>query len=166
MRQFSEYPPARRILLFFSSGFLTGYIPFASGTFGSAVAIALFYPFRAINVPRRPEWFFFCGLLAVVAVVAVGLAEIAERIYGEKDSHKIVVDEIAGFFVSMAFVPFRPLPVAAAFLLFRIFDVLKPPPIRRLQELRGGLGVVVDDLLAGVYACVVVHVLILLQVVR
>ena len=72
-----------------------------------------------------------------VAVVAVGLAEIAERIYGEKDSHKIVVDEIAGFFVSMAFVPFRPLPVAAAFLLFRIFDVLKPPPIRRLQELRG-----------------------------
>ena len=159
MKQFSEFPPARRAVLFLSSGCLTGYIPVASGTVATLLAIALFWPLTPLNLWSLPRGPLFIGLLAVVCGVAVALAEVAERTYGEKDSHKIVIDEIAGFFVAMAFVPFQWPHVLAAFVLFRFFDVAKPPPIRRLQSLPGGWGVVVDDLLAGLYTCLLVHLL-------
>lgn len=159
MKQFSEYPPGRRVLLFFSSGLMTGYIPFASGTFATLLAIGLFYPFVKLNAWSLPGGLVFVGVVIAISGVAVALSEAAERTYGEKDSHKIVVDEIAGFFVAMAFVPFRWPHVLAAFVLFRVFDVVKPPPIRQLQKIHGGWGIVIDDLLAGLLACIVIHVL-------
>ena len=160
MRQFSEYPPSRRAVLLLSSGLLTGYIPFASGTFATLLALALFYPIRWLNVSSRPEVFWLAGIILATTALAIWSADVAERTYGEKDSHKIVIDEIVGFFVSMVFVPFRWKEVAAAFVVFRALDVLKPTPIRQSQRLPGGWGVVADDLLAGIYTCVIVHGLI------
>lgn len=164
MKQFSEYPPGRRVLLFFSSGLLTGYIPFASGTVATLLAVGLFYPFNRLNAWSLPAGLVFVIVVIAISGVAVALSEVAERTYGEKDSHKIVIDEIAGFFVAMAFVPFQWPHVLAAFVLFRFFDVAKPPPIRRLQALHGGWGIVIDDLLAGAYACIIIHLLRLVSV--
>jgi phosphatidylglycerophosphatase A len=157
-------PLKRHLLVALSSGLYTGYIPVASGTFGTLVAIVLFYPFRALNTPTWPNGLIFAGVLLAVIVLAIALADAAERLHVEKDSHKIVIDEIAGFFVTMAFVPFRWQTVAAAFLLFRVMDVLKPPPIFRLQLLPGGWGIVVDDVLAGLYACLILHGLVGLSI--
>lgn len=158
MKQFSEYPSRRRTLLFFSSGFLTGYIPFASGTFATLVAVPLLYPFSWINEFQLPQALAFLTFLALFSGLSIWLADVAEATYVEKDSHKIVIDEIAGYFVAMTFIPYRWPHLLAAFVLFRVFDVVKPPPIRKLQDLHGGLGIVIDDVLAGALACVVVHI--------
>ncbi|MCX8037363.1 MAG: phosphatidylglycerophosphatase A [Candidatus Sumerlaeia bacterium] len=157
MRQFSEYPPRRRLVLVFSSGLFTGYIPFASGTFATLLAIPLFYPLVPVNVFSFPKAACLAIVLAALSCAAVWLSGAAERTYGEKDSHKIVIDEIAGFFVAMVFVPFRWPQIVAAFLIFRALDVLKPAPIRQSQRLPGGWGIVTDDLLAGLYTCIMVH---------
>ncbi len=157
MRQFSEYPLKRRLILLFSSGLLTGYIPFASGTFATLLAVPFFYLLVPLNVFSFPRVAGLAAILAALLGAAVWLSDAAERIYGEKDSHKIVIDEIAGFFVAMIFVPFLWPHIAAAFLVFRALDVLKPAPIRQSQRLPGGWGIVADDLLAGLYTCVMVH---------
>jgi len=164
MKQFSEYPPSRRALLVLSSGLLIGYIPVASGTFATLLAIALLYPLQSLNVARFPSGLIFAALVVGAIAAAIALSHLAERTYGEKDSHKIVVDEIVGLFVAMTFVPFHWPQVVAAFFLFRLFDVVKPPPIRRLQSLPGGWGVVADDILAGLYACLIVHALMALKI--
>lgn len=164
MKQFSEYSPGRRAALLFSSGLLTGYIPVASGTFATLLAVALLYPLRSLNVAQFPAGLIFAAFLVVAIAVAIALSDLAERTYGEKDSHKIVVDEIVGFFVTMTFVPFHWPHVIAAFFLFRLFDIVKPPPIHRSQSLPGGWGVVADDVLAGLYACLIVHALMALGV--
>ena len=149
----------RRIVLFFTSGFYSGYIPFASGTFGTAVAVALYWPAAGLNrLPSeggRP--LLYVALTIAIALLGTWGADYAEKVYGEKDSGKVVIDEIAGFFVTMFLVPWTWYWVAAGFFIFRLFDVLKPPPIDRLQKLKGGVGIMIDDLLAGVYGCIVLH---------
>jgi phosphatidylglycerophosphatase A len=166
MKQFSEYPLSRRAVLILSSGLFVGYIPFASGTLATLLAVILFYPLRPWNVASCPAGFFFAGAVIVATAVAIWSAGVAERTYGEKDSHKIVIDEIVGFFVTMTLAPFRWPHLAAAFVLFRLFDIVKPTPIRQSQRLPGGWGVVADDLLAGIYSCVCLHGLMSLGILR
>jgi phosphatidylglycerophosphatase A len=126
-----------------------GYAPVASGTVGSAVALVLLWliPFT----PLALVW-------ATVAVTLVGVwaGGRVERAVGQKDPGIIVIDEVAGMALSVLFLP-RTIPVLlVAFFLFRLFDVWKPFPARESQALTGGLGVMVDDLIAGVYALVLV----------
>jgi len=166
MKQFSEYSLGRRAVLVLSSGLLTGYVPKWSGTFGTLPAIVLLYPFRHLNEPTWPSGVIFLAIVLAIVGAAIAVSEVAERTYGVKDSGKIVADEIAGFFVSMLFVPFRWPHIAAAFIIFRVMDVLKPPPIRRLQFLHGGWGVVIDDFLAGLITCLVVHAMMGLGILR
>lgn len=130
-----------------ASGFGTGYAPVASGTFGTLVGI----PLAMLLAPLGS----FSWSIATVAVTlgACWVAGHAEGIFGEKDSGKIVIDEIAGYLVSMAFLPANASHLALAFFLFRLFDVLKPPPARHWERtLPGGFGVVMDDIAAGVWA--------------
>jgi len=137
----------KRLILFLASGFYSGYAPFASGTFGTLVGIALYLLLSQLSV------IFYSILTVAVIAAGVGLASQAETILGEKDSGIIVIDEIAGFFVTMWALPVTWPMVTAGFLFFRFFDVLKPFPIRRIdQNVPGGWGVMLDDLLAGVYA--------------
>ncbi|MBI2528009.1 MAG: phosphatidylglycerophosphatase A [Candidatus Rokubacteria bacterium] len=141
--------PADRAALLIASGVGAGYAPVAPGTVGSAVTVGALW-----LIPFTPA-----GLVAaLVGVTAVGLwaAGRAERLLGHKDPGVIVIDEVAGMMLSVLFLP-RTLPVLlTAFLLFRLFDIWKPFPARESQALSGGLGVMVDDLVAGLYALILV----------
>ena len=132
-----------------ASGGGAGYVPIAPGTAGSAVAALGLWliPFSRIA--------FFVTLLGVI-VVGIWASHHVELLLGRKDPGLIVIDEVAGMMVSVALVP-RSIPVLiCAFLLFRLFDIWKPFPAREAQSLHGGAGVMVDDLIAGVYALVLI----------
>ena len=116
------------------------------GTFGTLAAVPLAYGLALWGNPL-----IFGGLLSAVIVLGIWSAGVVEDHLGDKDPGLVVVDEMAGFLVTVAFLP-ATLPLyAAAFLLFRILDILKPPPARWAERLRGGLGIMADDLIVGVY---------------
>jgi phosphatidylglycerophosphatase A len=125
--------------------FGAGFFPFAPATFASLlVAILLFL------IGGAP-WFARAAALAGVIAIGVWAADRAERSYGH-DAHCIVIDEVAGMLTAALIAPWTWSHLAAAFLLFRAFDILKPPPVYQLQSLRGGWGVMADDLAAGVFS--------------
>ncbi len=126
-----------------------GYSPIVSGTAGSAVALVGLW-----LIPFTP----LALVLSCVAVTLVGFwaSGRVERIVGRKDPGIIVIDEVAGMMVSVLFLP-RTWPVLlTAFVLFRIFDIWKPFPARQSQSITGGVGVMIDDLIAGAYALILV----------
>jgi phosphatidylglycerophosphatase A len=132
----------------------------ASGTWATALAILLYWPFERWNRLPRDGGILWAYALTVLILTAVGIwaADYAEKVYQEKDPHRVVIDEIAGFFFAMILIPWEWRWVLAAFLLFRAFDVWKPAPIRGLQRLRAGWGIMIDDVLAGIYTCGALHV--------
>jgi phosphatidylglycerophosphatase A len=122
-----------------------GHAPFAPGTVASAVtALTL-----GLLPPSRPA---IAVLLVAVIVVGTWAAQDAERSLGGKDPGAIVIDEVAGMTVAVVALPLTPAVLILAFILFRVFDVLKPYPANALQRLPGGAGVMLDDLVAGLYA--------------
>jgi phosphatidylglycerophosphatase A len=127
-----------------------GYSPVAPASAASAVTVTIGWFLPA--PPLLPT----LVLLAVGTLVAVWVAGEAERKLGH-DAHPIVADEVLGQSVALLGAPHTPLAFAAAFALFRLFDVWKPFGIRQAQSLRGGLGVVADDVLAGLVACAALH---------
>jgi phosphatidylglycerophosphatase A len=136
-----------RVALAISMVFGIGLLPGIPGTFGTAGAIPLYVLMGSLGARYRAL------LLLVVVIGAIWSSHRAQRVLRKADSREIVIDEVAGFLLTTAFLPFTWLTLIAGFLLFRFFDILKPPPIRKIErEVRGGLGVVLDDLVAGVYA--------------
>ena len=130
-----------------------GFIPVAPGTFGTLAAIPLFWA-----MAQLPLWAYVATLVALIAV-AVWVSDLTERIYDEHDLGHIVVDELVGLLTTTIAIPFTWKSAVAAFVLFRIFDIVKPWPIRWIDDnAPGGFGVVADDVAAGVAACVVMHV--------
>ena len=132
-----------------------GYLPLIPGTFGSLVGLGIFLLLR-----RTPA-------ALVVSILAVTVAGIwagsrTEALAGRKDPGKVVVDEVAGQLIAtLPLALFKQWSIAAvmvSFVLFRFFDIVKPYPANRLQELKGGFGIMYDDLVAGVYAAVLVWV--------
>jgi phosphatidylglycerophosphatase A len=128
--------------------FGAGYSPVAPGTVGSAIAALVLWliPFSRGGL-----------VLFLVAVTVVGTwaAHVAERRLGGKDPGAIVIDEVAGMTLSVVLFPLTPAVLLGGFVLFRIFDVVKPPPAHASQRLTGGVGVMIDDLIAGLYALAV-----------
>ena len=140
---------------FLASGFYSGYAPKAPGTFGTAAAI----PLAAVMMTLAPVWIYVALVILFIALACV-VAGQAERLWGRKDCPRIVIDEWAGYLVTNIGVSLSFGTVIAGFLLFRLFDIVKPFPARIIdRKTRGGVGVVMDDVAAGVYACVVLHVL-------
>ena len=141
-----------------------GLIPFAPGTFGALVGVAIFYSLFLV-CKSSPQYFQAVIILASLIVTALGIwaSNFGENIFGVKDAQRIVVDEVAGQLIS--YILIAPLMIAQlskptivvviGFLLFRAFDIWKPYPIRHLEKLGGGLGVMADDVLAGIYAAAV-----------
>ena len=128
-----------------ASVFGAGYAPVASGTVGSLVTLIALWliPFTTLAL---------LVTLAIVTLVGIWAGSRVERAIDAKDPGIIVIDEVAGMLVSVLFLP-RTIPVlVTAFLLFRLFDIWKPFPARQLQEMHGGVGVMLDDLIAGAYA--------------
>jgi len=136
-----------------------GNVPKAPGTLGSLLAIPAYL---AAPVLWRPS--LFAALLLVAAVVAaVAIADRADRLIGEHDSGRIVIDEIAGMLVALAGLPPSALAIALAFTAFRVFDIAKPWPAGAVdRSWPGGAGVVLDDVVSGVYANLVARALLAL----
>jgi phosphatidylglycerophosphatase A len=124
-----------------------GFAPVAPGTAGTLVAVPLAWALAGLSLPV------YAAVTAGVTLLAIACAGIADRSWGTHDSGRIVIDEVAGYLVTMALVPRdRLLPLAAGFLLFRLLDITKPPPARWIdRRLPGGAGVVLDDVTVGVY---------------
>jgi phosphatidylglycerophosphatase A len=134
-----------------ASVFGAGYAPVASGTVGSLVTVVAIWllPLTRLRIAVA---------LVVVTLIGIWAGSRVERVLGRKDPGVIVIDEVAGMLLSVILLPLPPtIPVLiTAFLLFRLFDIWKPFPARESQALTGGVGVMVDDLIAGVYALVLV----------
>jgi phosphatidylglycerophosphatase A len=132
-----------------ASVFGAGYAPVASGTVGSFVTVVAIWllPLTPLRI-----------LVALVVVTLVGIwaGSRVERVLGRKDPGVIVIDEVAGMLLSVILLPPTIPVLVTAFFLFRLFDIWKPFPARESQALTGGVGVMVDDLIAGVYALVLV----------
>jgi phosphatidylglycerophosphatase A len=147
----------RPLILFLATGAYSGYAPVAPGTVGSLVALPLIF----LSV----QLFHLSAALQAVAlgcaiVGACWVAGVAEQYLGEHDSGKIVVDEIVGFLIATALQEVTPRRLVIAFFLFRLFDILKPPPARYFdRQVPGGAGVVLDDVCAGIYTNLLVRAL-------
>jgi phosphatidylglycerophosphatase A len=152
-----------------------GYLPLAPGTWGSLVAVGIYLLVR-IGIMSHPtdtlpivgpSGFLAGELLAIGIVILCGIwaASRTEHVLKVKDPGKVVVDEVAGQWIALLPLPLTrigpwPVLVIIAFLLFRFFDIVKPYPARRLESLKGGLGIMADDLVAGAYAAIVVGVIV------
>jgi phosphatidylglycerophosphatase A len=142
-----------RLILFSSTGGYVGKMPLAPGTAGSLWGIPICY----IIVKAGSAEAFFLTILFIAA--AVWIAGKAEELFGRKDANPIVIDEIAGYMVTLLGLPFNPTTVIAGFFLFRGLDILKPFPIRWLERrMPGGFGVVLDDVAAGIYGNLLLRV--------
>jgi phosphatidylglycerophosphatase A len=135
-----------------------GYAPVAPGTFGTLGAIPLYLVLSRLPAGQ------YVGLTAALVVLAAFAAQRAGRYWGAADASPIVIDEVAGYLVTLALVPFSWQAVAAGFVLFRIFDVLKPWPASAFDRVKNGFGVVMDDVAAGVWAWAALQALRLLRV--
>jgi phosphatidylglycerophosphatase A len=131
-----------------------GYIPFASGTFGSAVAIGLVWLLhRYLPVLFEPESAMLYWLLLLAATAAsLGLTSRAQEDFGSQDPSRIVVDEFVGQLFAFFMVPISARTLVLGFLLFRFFDIVKPYPVCTMEDLDGGTGITMDDVAAGIYA--------------
>ncbi len=144
-----------KLIRILATGFGSGLAPLAPGTAGTVVAIPLYLVFSYLSWPLH--------LLSIVALsfLAIFVSQEAEGVFNEKDPSRVVIDEIAGFQFTMFLVAPTVAHVVAGFLLFRIFDIVKPFPIRLCEtKLPGGYGVVGDDIIAGIYGGIVLQVLI------
>jgi len=140
-----------------SSVFYIGFIPGAPGTYGSLTAVVTLY-----FIGQYGNWIHPAALLACVGIITllgIPASAFAGKHAGDEDPSFVVIDEVAGQLLTFFFVPFSVMNIVLGFVAFRTFDILKPWPIRKLESLPHGVGVMADDLLAGVYACASLHII-------
>ncbi|MDD5036067.1 MAG: phosphatidylglycerophosphatase A [Methylococcaceae bacterium] len=131
-------------------GFGSGLAPVAPGTFGTLAAVPLYLLAASLPLPA------YLGLTLFLFLAGVWLCGRCEQILGVKDHSGIVFDEFVGLFITLTAVPVAPIPLIAGFLLFRLFDIVKPWPIAWFdRNVHGGLGIMLDDALAGLLAWIV-----------
>jgi phosphatidylglycerophosphatase A len=144
-----------KLIIFLSSGTYLGYMPVASGTFGNLWGLPLFYWLSGQGL-----WVQFYIITGTI-LGSIYLAGQAERIWGKKDPSRVVIDEIAGYMTAMFGLSFSWKMALAGFLLFRAMDIFKPYPIRKIdQHMPGGWGIVLDDVLAGIYCQIILRLLV------
>ena len=149
----------RQVIIFLASGAYTGYSPFAPGTAGSVVGLILGYFLCAPTWQHEPMTFVL--IFAAVMFLSCLIAGRAEEIFGEHDSSKIVLDEVLGMIATMFLNPLGWGWLLGGFLLFRLFDIIKPFPASVIdRRMPGGPGVMLDDLFAGIYANIVLRILV------
>lgn len=148
-----------KLIKLLATGFGAGLAPVAPGTIGTLVGVGI----CLICWPL--PWLLRLLIVIFLLVLAIYIAERAEQLYRKKDDQRIVIDEIAGFQVAMLPIAVTSLHLLVGFVLFRIFDILKPFPLRDLQKMPGGLGIVLDDVAAGIYAGVLMLLLVFFGVI-
>ena len=141
-----------RLLMFISTGAGSGYLPIAPGTWGSAVGVLLWL------LVSRLETALYLSVIAALFVIGVFSAGAVEKIVDRPDPGIVVIDEIVGQLIALSLAPAHPAALFAGFCLFRFFDILKPFPIDWIDShLHGGLGIMLDDVVAGLYALLLLH---------
>ncbi len=141
-----------RLIIAMASAGYAGFSPWAPGTAGTAVGILVYLLYS----PFPPLLYFLST--GAFFILACWISERAEVLLGQKDSPKIVIDEVTGYLITMAFVPCTASSIVAGFLFFRVLDIIKPPPANWInREMKGGWGVVLDDVVAGGYANVLLR---------
>ncbi len=141
-------------ITFLGTGLGVGHIPLAPGTMGTLVGVVLYLIFSRI----LPHPLSYGIMMVVFTSFGIWISEKCEGYLREKDSKVIVIDEIDGFLITMFALPFSFRFILLGFILFRIFDILKPFKIERIQHLPGGWGIMGDDIAAGALANIVLHI--------
>lgn len=132
--------------------FFLGYLPLIPGTFGSLAALLLIFFLKPGPLAQ-------CGFLAAFLLLGLYFSGKAEKLFNSKDPKYIVIDEVAGMFLSFLFVAWDFKLLVIGFLLFRVLDTIKPYPADRLQNLKGSAGIMLDDIVAGLYANIILQFL-------
>jgi phosphatidylglycerophosphatase A len=164
--------PADTLAVLLATGLGVGFIPFASGTFGSFLGVAIFYALISA-FKFKPDALLNSVLAASAVTAATGIwaAARAEKVFKQEDAGQIVIDEVCGQLISFALVAPYLVKIGSqwrwtllvGFALFRLFDIFKPYPLRQMERLGAGLGVMADDVLAGIYAAVVLSLILFLM---
>jgi phosphatidylglycerophosphatase A len=144
------------IIKFVTSFLYIGYAPVAPGTFGSIGGLAVY-----LLVKDSAALY----AISFIAIFALGMAFSgeAENLFKRKDAGQIVIDEACGMMLSLAFLPCKLWIIVAGFLLFRLFDIIKPPPIKSLEKLSGSLGIMLDDIIAALYTNIILQIIVKIQ---
>jgi len=140
---------------FIGSGFYTGYFPVASGTIGSLAAIVIYL------IPGFENLFIIIPATIIFMSYGIYVGTKFEAQYG-KDPSECTVDEVVGTWISLLALPKTLWVIVAAFFLWRILDIIKPPPARNLERLNGGLGIMIDDVISGFYTLIIMHLVVYL----
>jgi phosphatidylglycerophosphatase A len=143
---------------FIGSGFYTGYFPIASGTVGSAAAILIYL------IPGFENLYIIIPAAILMAVYGIYIGTKFEKKYG-KDPAQCTIDEVVGTWISLIALPKTFWVILVSFLLWRILDIIKPPPARNLERLNGGLGIMIDDVVSGIYTLLIMHLVVYLLVI-
>ena len=141
------------LIKFIGSGFYTGYIKYASGTFGSLAALLIYLiPGFERNEILIPATIF-------ITAIGVPISTKFEQQYG-KDPSECTVDEVSGMWISLLFLPKQPAVYITAFFIWRALDIIKPSPAREAERLPGGTGIMLDDVISGIYTLGIMHALV------
>ena len=143
----------------FASALFSGYSPIASGTMGSAVALAFYF------IPGFESVAIISTSILVVFTLGIKAATIMEQRYGH-DPAEVTIDEVVGMWISLFLLPKKILLALAAFVLFRLLDIIKPPISRRFDRMHGGIGIMMDDVIAGIYANIILQLTLLIPVIK
>jgi phosphatidylglycerophosphatase A len=141
----------------FASGLFSGYSPIASGTVGSGVGLAFYC------IPGFEQLYVILPLCLIVYVVGVRTAAAMETVYGH-DPGEVTIDEVLGMWISLAFLPKEILIAVVAFFVFRILDIIKPYPARRFDNTPGGTGIMLDDVVSGLYTNLLLQLALALRI--
>jgi phosphatidylglycerophosphatase A len=125
-----------------------GYFPFAPGTVGSAVGVAIYLVTRHMTPASQ------IALVVVISIVGVWASDVAARHFAREDPGYVVIDEVAGQLLTLLLLDVGVAGAALGFLIFRVLDIIKPWPARQFEDLPGGIGIMADDLMAGAYGWV------------
>ena len=137
------------------SGFYSGFIPFAPGTFGSLVAL-LFYLIPGFENPTV-----LLFVISLFTVLGVLIGNKFELVYG-KDPKQCTIDEMVGMWISLIFIPKKIWFIVIAFVIWRVLDIIKPFPANVAEKINGGMGIMLDDIIAAIYTLAIIHIIIYL----
>lgn len=137
------------------SGFFTGYLPNAQGTFGSLVALIIYL------IPGFENPTIMILTISFFSSIGIMIGNDFEKAYG-KDPKQCTIDELVGTWISLLFIPKQILYIAMAFIIWRVLDILKPFPAKLVEKIKGGWGIMLDDILMGFYTFIIMHLLVYL----
>jgi phosphatidylglycerophosphatase A len=146
-----------RLALTIASGFYIGFIPGAPGTYASIATTLVYFLIFHFSHWIPPQ--LHVSAICLISMIGVLTSAIVSKKTGVEDPSYVVIDEIAGQLLTFLFVPYGTLNLVLGTIAFRVFDIWKPYPIRKLESFNNGVGVMADDLLAGVYANVVLQII-------